>query len=273
MKTFIAVGIGDMVYLDSILTKSERESITEIYWGCRFGKYLATLFDNNSCYPNLKLQHLMCDRIGKETMKQFEPNSLDFWHFKPDHPNNFKAALKVFNIEQDWQEGKLQAIDAAGIFNDPTRLYQGSSLIQNAKPVNKGNYILFHYPTSSRPRCDIATISESDWHFVNQLSAVNNMKVIVISDVNIDVKLDNYEFLLKPDLSYIVDLSASCSYFAGCDSFVAHLASKVLSKDNLFIKSHNPNIKRDILSSLLGRHFWPHSAEDVAFFYKTYIGY
>ena len=32
MKTYISAGIGDLFFLDSILTKEEKESITEIYW-------------------------------------------------------------------------------------------------------------------------------------------------------------------------------------------------------------------------------------------------
>ena len=40
MKTYISAGIGDLFFLDSILTTEEKESITEIYWACRFGYVL-----------------------------------------------------------------------------------------------------------------------------------------------------------------------------------------------------------------------------------------
>ena len=36
MKTYISTGIGDLFFLDSILTKEEKESITEIYWKLSF---------------------------------------------------------------------------------------------------------------------------------------------------------------------------------------------------------------------------------------------
>ena len=43
MKTYISVGIGDMMAFDSLLVKEERESITELYWACKFGKVLAPI--------------------------------------------------------------------------------------------------------------------------------------------------------------------------------------------------------------------------------------
>ena len=257
-----------MIFLDSILTKEEKESITEIYWACRFGKNLTFLLDNNPSYPNLKIQHTISDKIGKETMKQFEPNSLDFWHFRPDHRANFLAALQLFEIENE----NLWVVDSMAMFNDSSRLYQGCSFIENSIKIDD-DFILFHYPTSTRPRNDIASISNSDWHFVNQLSLIQKMKIIVVSDCDIKAPLDNYELLINPDINYIVNLSASCNYFAGCDSFIAHLACKTLDKEKLFIKSHDQNIKNKILTSLHGRHFYPHSAEDVAYFYRPYIGY
>ena len=45
MKTYISAGIGDLFFLDSILTTEEKESITEIYWACRFGYVLKELME------------------------------------------------------------------------------------------------------------------------------------------------------------------------------------------------------------------------------------
>ena len=32
MKTYLSLGIGDLFFLDSIITKEEKESISEICW-------------------------------------------------------------------------------------------------------------------------------------------------------------------------------------------------------------------------------------------------
>lgn len=269
MKTYLSVGIGDMVFLDSILTLEEKATITEIYWACRFGKCISPLMEGNSDYPNLVAQYVIDDEIGKQAMASLDPVAIPFWHFRPDFPRNYEVGLSLFGLNPN----EVQAVDAAGCFVDTTRGFVGSSFIKNAKPVEMSEYILFHYPTSTRPRSDIATILREDWEFVEQLSQEKKLKVIVVSDCDIDIPLSNYEHLINPSITYIVDLVASCDYYAGCDSFCAHLASKVLPKENLFIKSHELNITNKLLTTTFARAFLPHSPEDVATFYKTYIGY
>lgn len=269
MKTYISAGIGDMILLDSLLTPKEKSSITEIYWACRFGKYLIPLMENNPDYPNLVRQHVINDEVGRMEMEKIDPIAIPFWHFRPDFEPNFSIGLSLFGINRD----EVQAIDVSGCFGDTSREYVGSSFIKNANPVNLKDYIVFHYPTSTRPRHDISTITEDDWNFIEQLSIEKNIKVFVISDSEINVPLSNYQLLIKPDIRYIVDLIASCDYYAGCDSFCAHLATKILSKEKLFVKTHDKNIKNNLLTTTFSRCFLPHSPEDISEFYKPYIGY
>ena len=68
MKTYISAGIGDLFFLDSILTTEEKESITEIYWACRFGYVLKELMENNPSYPNLTAQYTIDDEKGKAAL-------------------------------------------------------------------------------------------------------------------------------------------------------------------------------------------------------------
>ena len=269
MKTYLSVGIGDMVFLDAILTLEEKATISEIYWACRFGKCLIPLMENNPDYPNLVAQHIIPDEVGQQAMATLDPVAIPFWHFRPDFARNYEVGLNLFGLNPN----EVQAVDAAGCFTDRSREFVGSSFLKNAKSLDIGNYILFHYPTSTRPRSDIASISPEDWNFVEQLSKEKNLKVIVISDVPIDIPLSNYEHLINPDICYIVDLVSSCTYYAGCDSFCAHLASKTLPKENIFIKSHESNITEKLLNTTFARAFLPYTPEDVASFYKTYIGY
>ena len=264
MKTYISVGIGDMVFLDAILTPEEKESISELYWACRFGHVLIPLLENNPDYPNLKAHYTLDDEDGKKAMESLDPIAIPFWHFRPDFPKNYQVGLKLFGLKED----EVQAINAVGCFEDTTRPYVGSSFIKNANPVDFDNYILFHYPTSTRPRSDIASITMDDWQFVENLSKEKGVKVIVISDKEIDVPVTDHKLLVKPSIKYIVDLAASCDYYAGCDSFGAHLAAKVLPKDRLFIKL-SPNFTG--WNDWLLRAFLPHPPQDVKEFYKSNI--
>ena len=265
MKTYICVGLGDMIFLDGILTPEEKETISEIYWGCRFGHVLVPLLENNPNYPNLKAQYTLEDEVGRKAMESLDPIAVPFWHFRPDFPRNYQVGLELFGLKSE----EVQAIDAVGCFEDTTRPYAGSSFIKNANPVELGKYILFHYPTSTRPRSDIATITSEDWKFVEELSKENDAKVMIVSDCEVDPPLSNYELLINPPIQKIVDLAASCDYYAGCDSFGAHLAAKVLPKDKLFIKL-SPNFTG--YNDWLLRAFLPHPAEDVKEFYRPHIG-
>ena len=120
MKTYVSLGIGDLFFLDSILTKEEKESISEIYWACRFGYVMEKLMKNNPSYPNLKAQHTIKDDVGKKAMATLDPIAIDFWHFRPDFHPNFETGLKLFDIEDEWNKQNLQTIDAPSMFLDYT---------------------------------------------------------------------------------------------------------------------------------------------------------
>lgn len=272
MKTYLSVGIGDMVLLDSLLTLEEKASITEIYWACRFGKCLTPLLKNNPDYPNVSLFHHIEDEVGKKAMAFLDPIAIDFWHFRPDFPRNFQMGLQLFQLQNEYNDGKVQYINASELFYESNRQFSGSSFLKYANPTNYGEHILFHYPTSTRPRSDIASITDSDWQFIEELSQQTGLKVLVIVDSQLIAPLSNCEVFVNPNIQFIVDLAASCSYYAGCDSFCAHLATKRLSKDRLFVKSHEPAIKEKLITSYFGRCFLPHSPEDIAYFYKPYLG-
>ena len=268
MKTYVSLGIGDLFFLDSILTKEEKESISEIYWACRFGYVMKELMEDNKSYPNLKSQYTIDDNVGKEAMKNLDPIAVNFWHFRPDFHPNFETGLKLFGIENEWDNHNLQTIDAPSMFLDDTRPFYESSFIKHSKLIND-DYILFHYPTSTRPRNDIASITIDDWNFVEELSNYNRIRVIVNADGDVDIPLANYELLIKPDIKHVVDLVSNCNYYAGCDSFCSILASKTLPKDNIFIKQ-SPNFTG--WNNWLYRAFLPHPREDVRQIYKQYIG-
>jgi hypothetical protein len=157
---------------------------------------------------------------------------------------------------------------------DLSEFYYGSSLIRNSKNPELGNFILFHYPTSTRPRNDISTIDSSDWEFVEQLSNTTGLKVIVVSDCEIDVPLTNYSLLINPDIKFIVDLASYCDYYVGCDSFCGILSSNRLPKEKIYMKTHDRNIKQNVgaESAYYSCHFLPHPPNDIAYFYKPYIG-
>lgn len=268
MKTYISVGIGDLFFLDSILTKEEKESISEIYWACRFGYVMTNLMENNPSYPNLISQYTIDDEVGKSAMATLDPVAIPFWHFRPDFLKNFEVGLELFGLKNDWDNQNLQVVDTVSMFLDDSRPFTESSFVKYANKIRE-DYIVFHYPTSTRPKSDIAEITEEDLLFVNHLSKEYGYQVKIISDHLVDLPIDNQELLINPKINYIIDLVASCKYYAGCDSFCSILAAKALPKEKLFIKT-SPNFTG--WNNWLYRAFLPHSPEEVKQFYKHYIG-
>ena len=271
MKTYLSVGIGDMVRLDSLLTMKEKANISEMYWATHAGKYLEPLFTKNPHYPNLHSHHFIEDKVGRENMQVLDSNAVNFWHYRPDFSPNFSIGLFLFNLTDTYEKGQLNVLDCMGIFEDEDRKYTESSFLEHHSNIDE-DYILFHYPTSTRPRSDIAIIEESDWGFVEELSIKHNMVVYVVSDHEIAVPLSRYKLLVNKDIVHIKDLCMNAKFYAGGDSFCAHLCTKKLKKENIFIKSHETNIETKLLTTSFYKAFLPHSREDVVSFYKNYIG-
>tara|TARA_A100000172_G_C3022802_1_gene103698 strand:+ start:84 stop:962 length:879 start_codon:yes stop_codon:yes gene_type:complete len=282
VKTYISAGIGDMVSVDALLTKEEKENITEIFWACRWGKALFHLFINNQEYPNLQRQHVIEDKVGMENMVRLEPEAASFWHFRPDFPANYAVGLSLFNLSKD----EVNAIDTVGILYDSSRKYQGSSFLTSCTQesvaweelnIKPNKYILVHYPTAARSkRNDIAKITNSDWQMIEDLSTNTDLDVVIISDREINHTLSRGTVLVNYNIKSIVTLAKYAEYFVGCDSFVSQLACKDLSPTRMYVKGHDYQlthgrpISEEIRSNVyLQQHYTPHSVEDIVSFYTS----
>jgi len=275
MKTYISTGIGDLICLDSFLTQAERNSITEMFWGCRFGKYMSPLIDKNFFYPNVKKHHYIDDEKGKEYWVKLghSPDHCAFWHFRSDMPNDYQIALNHFNLKAN----EVQDFTPVSFYNDTNRKYTGSSFLYNASKedvdwkeleTKPGEYMLVHYPTSSRPRSDISTISNDDWELVDKTSREKNLKVIVITDTDICLKYKHFKILNTPDIQSIVALAKYANCYFGCDSFVSILCCRILSSSKMYIKSPRQNIKESLPSHIWNhKYFSPHKPEIIQKFY------
>ena len=274
MNTYLSVGIGDFICLDSLLTKEEKSKFSEVYWGCRFGHIISSLLENNPDYPNVKTHHFITDADGLRV------DGRPYWHFRPDYAESFSTAANLFGVNTNHFEF---VIDAAAIFQDPTRLYQESSAAKYLIPpeefwkkydVKQGEYILVHYPTSTRPRSDISSIEIEDWMFIEEFRKKTNLKIIIVTDTILNYDIKNCLVLTNAPFIDIITLGKYCKYYAGCDSFLSILACKYLKKENLFIKTHDKNIKTTLINHTWLKHFFlPHPLESIQEFYKPYIGY
>ena len=295
MKTFISAGIGDAFCMDTILTNEERESITEIYWACKYGKVLEPIFSTNPLYPNLKKQYTLdvndvTEYFNKNYPPNYHhhgnPNVCKFWHFKNDpsdrnHVDSYQIACNIFNIQssdiqQDFSPGRF--------FVDGNRPYNKSTFLETSKEtdfnwsdynIKPNNYILVHHSSDNRPKTDISSINDRDWSIMEEDSVKFNIPVVIITDINdINPPLSNYVVInvfnlpIQYSLKMLVCLCKYSHSYIGLDSYIGILCSKILPKENLYIKSHNSGITNQLTTSTwLQKFFLPHSVEDIQKFY------
>ncbi len=276
MKIYFSVGIGDMMCIDALMTQKERESITEIYWPCRFGKCIAPIIDHN-IYYRVKKHHFIDEEVGRKNMRrtfQSSPIKDTFWHFRSDIEPDYTIGKELLNIKP---EDDVRPVDMVPMIMDTNRTFQGSSFLMSASvddidwnglKIEPFKYILMHYPTSSRPRSDIAVINNDDWEFINNLSIKTGLKVLIISDTPVAPTLNHFIAPKDIPLTSIIALSKYAGYYVGCDSFCAILCCKVLPPHKLFIKTHDQNIyNRMPTYTWIKKYFLPHDYKAIQQFY------
>lgn len=278
MKTYASLGVGDGCALDSILTQEERNKVSSLYFACRFGPVLAKLYLNNPFYPNLKECFFIPEDKGMEAMRSLDPIAIPFFHFRTDWGHNRKVGLQLLGLNEDEE---INYWDMAKEFSS-NRTFTNSSFLDNANEseinwnelgVLPYHYLLFHYPTSTRPRGDIASINDDDWLYVEKKSKEYGFKVLVVTDTDILPPLSNYILLKNYNIRSLVALVKYQYEFFGCDSFMGILSSKILPVDKLHLKCHKHDIQTEILGNFYQqKYFLPKTGKEISQFYKNYIG-
>lgn len=292
MKIIFSTGIGDAFCLDCLFSQDFRESITEIYWACKYGEPLTYVFKNNFFYKNLKKQHILKEndvknffenKFGKDFQHHSNPHVCKFWHFKDDpsdwnHRNGSELTHEIFKLNE-----KIYFFNNFSVLKQK-QTFKGSSFLNNATVndfdwksynIEPNEYILVHQSSDNRPKSDISSINDQDWNFIENISKEKNKKVIVITDQNnLNIPLTNYSIInvfnlpIEKSLIIICALCKYAYYYAGLDSYVGILSSKILSSNNLYIKSYDSNITKTLENhTLLQNFFLPHDTQTIQKFY------
>lgn len=272
MKTYMCGGIGDMICMDSVLTQEERESITEIYWGHVQQHRLAYILDNNKFYKNLKKHYFLNDETARNLFP--DDSAKNMWHYRGDISEHFDIALRLHNISSD----QIRDWTCINFFNREN--YTGSTFMLNAQITDldwhKYNlkpfeYILCQTSSSVRPgdHKHQHPLNATDWGRLHQEAVEKKLKIVAITDKDMDIPIPDVTLLKFPDLKEIICLAKYCHSYAGIDSFVSILAAKVLPADKLYIKHFLPDCSQRIPNSYKSMqvHFLPHKLSDILKFY------
>ena len=238
------------------------------------GKYLKGVLEKNYFY-NISKQHFINDEEARRAWCSIEPPSEQYeWNFRPDFPQRFAKAKELLGFDDN-----INIIDTMQIFNQRST-YTGSTFLMcdqyklNCDDLHSGEYILFHYPTSTRPRGCIATFNNDDWQYINRLSIAHNKRIVVVTDVDFEHCLNKQTLVLKlPSFETIISLCKHAYMFVGCDSFMSILCSKVLSKEHMLVKTHWDIPVEQILQKqpILPNYYLPHDVESLKYFYRKDI--
>ena len=229
---FISGGLGDVLAVESFLTKNERDNLEAIYYATNKSKYIKELFNSlkNYNYPKLKEHHVVWDDFSEfwcfYSLEQFSKTT-DIQYYNSNNCLDL-SILKIFNE-----------------INTNKRHYNESSFLgtnlADVDYLNLPNSYFVILPYSSDKRMKSRDFNDKDWSCIDNLLKTKNKKGIVINEGNDPVPVFDGLINLSNKLTIpeaIEVLKKSDGYF-GIDSWLSVLAAKLFNFPNLQIKSLN----------------------------------
>ena len=237
MKSILLTGgVGDVLAIESLMTKEERQSINAIYYATRAYKPCMELFENHPAFPNLKKQ----TAIWKDFTRIF------CFHNK----NHIADKLCAYqpNALQGVVRKLMESIEdySIEVIFKQNRTYKYSSFISlELADIGKFNLPKQYCcicPYSSNDKRDIRRDYDYfDW--VQTLSILKRKKLqgvvinvgseIVPNDPTI-INLSN-----KTNIREAIEIVKQAQGYIGIDTAFSVIAAKVFKPENIIIKSLN----------------------------------
>jgi len=234
MKILLTCGLGDFIAIEPFLTNNEKNSVEEIYWATRARQWIIDACDLNYIFPNLKKQYVLYENWG--TMDEYKKG------IKPYCVRNKleleQLCSKKFDDIIDYSVPNIMQ----EVFNKK-RLYIKSkiALYKDKLEIKLPKKYFVIHPFSDNdpnPEREIIKIEELK---ISKFLKNNNIKGIIINktlratNINIENTID---LTNKTTLRQSMEIVRRASGFIGAASCFSVLASKLFSKEKLFIKGN-----------------------------------
>ena len=237
-------GVGDIIAIESMMTDEERQSIDCMFYATRAAKPCIELFTNLTTFPKLKKQAL----LWKNFTNIFGFNSKEqlvgkLCAYQTDELQNTLRKL-VSGIE-DWSIAK--------IFFENNRQYTYSSFIKNnlisIKKFNlPKNYYCICPASSNDKRDDKRDYNQTDWQHTLELLKSKNMFGVVINNNDDDSNIPSEHPIInlnnKTNIKEAIEIVKRADGYIGIDTALSVIATKLLPKENIIIKSLNDHCYR-----------------------------
>lgn len=234
MKILLTCGVGDFIAIESFLTSAETRAVDTIYWATRARTTILPLIP--FVFPNVKHHVVVKDSWGEAFTEDFCVESSEDL---PDLPDN------VIDLS-------IKRIHAAMLRG--TRRYRGSFLEKRQLAVIDDlqlpeRYFVVH-PHSENARTADRDMTAAEWTEIWKQLRSMNIPVVIINKS--DKKLKQYPGVIdltnKLDILQSIEVVKQSNGFIGSSSVFSVVASKVLARNQLYIKGHT--LLKNVYSSL-----------------------
>lgn len=240
MKVLFTGGLGDFIGAETFLSEQQKDSVTSVLWATRNREEIKAAIDMNLIFPNIKEEVIMFDNWANERPTRPWQSGDSFMNIGMKHELNTKCNLNLSNSE-------LEEIFDCSLDATLQRMFQGLSF-QSSRFATKGNwpsieqfnlpkkYVVIH-PWSDSEICG-REFNNADWENIIHYLEKNDLIGVVVNRSNILPPSHNnlLDLTNQTNLKETFGIISQAYQAILCSSSLACFATKIFSKNNIWIK-------------------------------------
>jgi len=240
MKVLFTGGLGDFIGAETFLNEQQKDDVTSVLWATRNREEIRSAIDMNLIFPNMKEEIVMFDNWANERpVRPWQPGD-SFMNIGMKHELNTKCNLNLSKLE-------LDEIFDCSLDATLQRMFNGLAF-QSSRFATKGNwpsvdkfnlpqkYVVIH-PWSDAEICG-REFNEADWANITYYLEKNNLMGVVVnrSDKTPPIHNTLVDLTNKTTLKETFSIISKAYQAILCSSSLACFATKIFTKDNIWIK-------------------------------------
>jgi len=232
MKLLFTGGVGDLITIESFMSQTEKDSVTDVYLACRSVVPVKHIIETYQLFPNNKSIKVFYDKW--DDFFSF----VDFNHLKQ---LNIDKNLNL-NIQELEQCKDMNIINVFPEINSFQRRYYQSSLIKKAPavlPCLPSKYGVINPYSSADRQEGRRDFKVSEWNNVIKNIEKLNIPFVVVNKTTDYVPIHPLLVNLsnQTDIVTSIEIIKNAMWYIGIDSWMPALLSKILNHNNLVVKT------------------------------------
>lgn len=268
MRALFTGALGDFIGAESFMTEQEKDSVVEVLWATRNRQEILNAVDIMAVFPNLKKQTVLFDDFCDERpTRPWQPGD-KFMNIGDKSELNLKCRLNLSQQELDSISDHSLDATLRGIFSGQRRWASSRVATKMALPDVDylglpDDYVVIH-PWSDAEICG-REFNQEDWDHIFKFLDRLNITGVVVNKSSIPAPKHNriIDLTNKTTLRETFSIIENASYCILCTSSLACYATKIFSKDKIWLKGGHEFIFSD-----WGTYFYHgpfHNPNDIVF--------